>query len=268
MVTITCQYTGVVFEADSRRQKNHPLVSKFLNRCANDKSNPGAYNMALAAFRQAKADGMTDIAEIMAFAERYVSEGGDFQRQERKDRQAAQAAANKTFEENRQRVKEERRQRNEFLKAHGYTWGKEYADFDEYEEGEPSEWVLRAPDGRAVTPAQAMDEIDRGVDVVLAEIAAREAAAEAKRQAAEVAERQAREQREAARAQVRALGQQCAPFVAEQLPILYELHDLRTASHIVMVRYGEIDGVMHGSIYEYWGGHDYTEYFEYWRAGV
>jgi hypothetical protein len=266
MVTITCQYTGVVFDADSRRQKNHPLVSKFLNRCAGDTNNPGAYNMALAAFRQAKAEGMTDIAEIMAFAERYVDEGGDLQRQARKERQARIDAENKAFEEKRQRAKEERRQINEFLKAHGYKWGKEAADFDEDEEGEPSEWVLRAPDGRAVTPAQAKDEIERGVEVVLAEIAAQEAAAEAKRQAAEAAERLDREQREAARAQVRALGQQCDPFDSKQLPILYELRDTRGATHIIEVRYGEIGGVVHGAIYEYWGGHDYTEYFEYWQA--
>lgn len=267
MVTITCQHTGVVFEADSRRQKNHPLVSKFLNACANDKSNPGAYNMALAAFRQAKADGMTDISEIMKFAEGYVSEGGDFQRKERQERQAKQAAADKAFEEKRQRIKEERRQRNAFLKQHGYTWSKEYADFDEYEEGEPSEWVLRSPDFRVVTPAQALDEIERGADVVLAEIAAKEAEAEARRLAAETAAQQDRERREAAKAQVRALGVQCDPFPTDSLPAIYELHDTRTATHIVRVHLGEKDGMTHGAIYEYWGGHDYTEYFEYWKAG-
>lgn len=222
MVTITCQYTGVVFEADSRRQKNHPKVSRLLNSCANDRSNPSAYNLAQAALRRAKADGMTNIDAIIAFAESYVQEGGDLRRQAENERRAAQAAADKAFEEKRQRIKEERRQRNEFLKGHGYRWSKEFADFDEYEEGEPSEWVLRAPDGRQVDVAQALDEIERGAEVVLAEIAEREAAAEVQRQARALADQEDKARRTAAIAAVRALGAQSEPFNREQLPVIYE----------------------------------------------
>lgn len=265
MVTIICQYTGVAFEADSRRQKNHPSVSRFLNACANNKSNPGAYSMAQAAFRQAKADSMTDIDAIIAFAERYVSEGGDFQRQQRNERQAAQAAVDKAFEEKRQQIKEERRKRNEFLKQHGYTWSKEFADFDEYEEGEPSEWVLRSQDGRAVTPAQALDEIERGAKIVLAEIAEREAAQAEQEAEARRAEQEERNRREAAMVQVRLLGKRCDPFDMAQLPVIYELRNFAVGTHIIRVHLGEIDGVKRGAIYEYWGGHDWTEFVEFWE---
>lgn len=266
MVTITCQYTGIAFEADSRRRKNHPRVSAFLNACANNKSNPSAYNMALGAFRKAKEASMTDIDEIMQFAEQYVAEDGATKLQQRNERQAAQAANDKAFEEKRQRIKAERKAQNEFMRQHGYTWRKEFADFDEYEEGEPSLWVLRSQDGRKVTPTQALDEIARGVEVVLAEIAAKKAEAESKHLARVQADEEDRQRRQEAINQVRALGYRCDPFDREQLPMIYELRDISTATHLVFVHLGEIDGVPHGAIYEYWGGHDYSELGEYWST--
>lgn len=264
MVTITCQYTGIAFEADSRRQKNHPKVSRFLNSCANDRSNPAAYNMAQTALRQAKADGMSDIDEVIAFAEAFVRDGGDVRRQAENERRAAQAAADKALEEKRQRIMNERRQRNEFLKSHGYRWNKEFADFDEYEEGEPSVWVLRSPDGRQVDVAQALDEIERGADVVLAELAEREAAQVAREMEARQAEQKDLNNRNMAEEQVRLLGKRCEPFDREKLPVTYQLRQFTAGTHIVMVHFGEIDGVKHGAIYEYWGGHDWTEFCEFW----
>lgn len=266
MVAVTCQYTNVTFEADSRRQKNHPRVSAFLNSCANNKRNPSAYNMALAAFRKAKEAGLTEIDAIMAFAEQHVTEDAAAKLQQRNERQAAQAAADKAFEEKRQRIKAERKAQNEFLHQHGYTWRKEFADFDEYEEGEPSLWVLRSTDGREVTPAQALDEIARGVEVVLAEIAAKEAEAEAKRQASAQADQEDHQRRQEAIAQVRSLGYRCDPFDRKQLPMIYELRDISAATHLVFVHLGEIDGIPRGAIYEYWGGHDYSEFGEYWST--
>lgn len=264
MVTVVCDKTGVTFEADSRRQKNHPRVSKFLNSCAGDKHNPGAYNMALAAFRQAKAEGMTDIDAIMTFAEQYVSEGGDFARQQRQERQRAQADAEKVLEEKRQRIKAERKAQNEFLRQHGYTWRKEAADFDEEEEGEPSLWVLRAPDGQAVSVAQALDEIARGAEVVRAEIAAQEAAAAAKAEAQrqEVAADFAR--REAAIAQVRALGRRVEPFEYADLPEIYMRHESYPVTRIAAAYLGELGGRKVGVVYSCWGGHDYFEQMEFW----
>lgn len=82
---------------------------------------------------------------------------------------------------------------NAFLRQEGYKWQKEsWGDpYQEYGDGGWEwvlwEWVLRSADGRAVTIEQAFDEIKRGVDVVLAEIAEAEAKATAEAEAEEKA---------------------------------------------------------------------------------
>lgn len=65
MTTITCQYTGIVFEASSSRTKNHPKVAKFLDEASKDRFHVGAY--AKAKELVAAAKGQTDnIDELMA----------------------------------------------------------------------------------------------------------------------------------------------------------------------------------------------------------
>ena len=47
MITIKCQYTGIEFEAESKRSKNHPAVTAFLNEAnADGKRAMGAYSEA------------------------------------------------------------------------------------------------------------------------------------------------------------------------------------------------------------------------------
>lgn len=47
MFTIKCQYTGIEFEAESKRSKNHPAVTRFLNEANEDgKRAAGAYAQA------------------------------------------------------------------------------------------------------------------------------------------------------------------------------------------------------------------------------
>lgn len=46
MTTITCQYTGISFEAASTRTKNHPKVTKFLDESSKDRFHVGAYAKA------------------------------------------------------------------------------------------------------------------------------------------------------------------------------------------------------------------------------
>lgn len=47
MITIKCQYTGIEFEAESKRSKNHPQVMAFLNAANEDgKRAIGAYPKA------------------------------------------------------------------------------------------------------------------------------------------------------------------------------------------------------------------------------
>lgn len=167
MPTIICQYTGVEFEAKSTRAKNHPRIAAVLEEA----NRVGRYALALEAIRKARADGVTDIMEFQRQAKLAVA--GDVQKT---------IDARRQVDEQHEAAKRARQAQNARLKAHGYTWSKVYADFDEYEEGEPSRWVLFSPDRRAVSVAQALDEINRGVDVVLAEIAERDAEAEAQRQ--------------------------------------------------------------------------------------
>lgn len=62
MVTVTCQYSGVEFEAKSKRSKNHPRVANLLEN-ANRK---GVYNDVVAAMVQAKRQGITGEAVIEA----------------------------------------------------------------------------------------------------------------------------------------------------------------------------------------------------------
>lgn len=183
-ITITCQYTGISFEASSKRSKNHPLVSELLNSASRDKHNAGRYSTSLTALKRAREAGMTDIHEVIAFVDRFVA--GDIEDTQRVKRAEAEAMA--AANRQREAAKQARKEQNTFLRSHGYTWSKEFADRDEYESGDdPSLWALFAPDGRSVPPSQAMDEIARGVEVVLAEVAQREAVEAAAKAAADAA---------------------------------------------------------------------------------
>lgn len=64
MPTITCQYTGIQFEAASSRTKNHPLVAKFVDEASKDRFHIGAYAKAKELLAAAKGQS-DDINEIM-----------------------------------------------------------------------------------------------------------------------------------------------------------------------------------------------------------
>lgn len=66
MFTIKCQYTGIEFEADSKRTKNHPAVTRFLNEANEDgKRAVGAYAQAKQLLAEA-AGNFDNIDELMA----------------------------------------------------------------------------------------------------------------------------------------------------------------------------------------------------------
>jgi hypothetical protein len=76
----------------------------------------------------------------------------------------------------------ERAKQNAHLKAHGYHWVKitqDWLDDNDDFDTVPG-WHLYSPDNRDVSVAQALDEIERGRDVVLAEKKAEAKAAEQK----------------------------------------------------------------------------------------
>ena len=67
MFTITCQYTGIEFEAESKRTKNHPVVTRFLNDANDDgKRSVGAYAEAKRLLTDA-AGNFDNIDDVIAF---------------------------------------------------------------------------------------------------------------------------------------------------------------------------------------------------------
>ena len=69
---IKCQYTGIEFEARSKRSKNHPLVSEFLNEAAKENGHyRGASHMAKEFIKDAVVAAGPDasIEEIMEIAQ-------------------------------------------------------------------------------------------------------------------------------------------------------------------------------------------------------
>ena len=69
MITMICDKTGIQFQADSKRQKNHPRVSQLRQEAAKDKHNVGTYRIALEACAEVKASGSQDIDQAIAYIE-------------------------------------------------------------------------------------------------------------------------------------------------------------------------------------------------------
>lgn len=164
MVTITCQYTGFEFEAESKRSKNHPLISRFLDEANKEnRYKVGAYAQAVELINAAKGQFDT-IESLIAF----VREGFDAWKEN------AQSIRRFTNGDRLREMKAESRQRSEInaiLKQHGYRWEKEgyateedadhFAGFASASIGQY--WQLYAPDGRAVSVSQAFQEIGQEI---------------------------------------------------------------------------------------------------------
>jgi len=193
MVKVTCQHSGIEFEADSKRTKQHPRIAAIKSE-ANKRGNYREVNAALDAVR--KAGGYTTIAEYMAMVDLYLKGKSA----ERDAAAAKRREQEQRDEEERAIARQRREEQNALLKANGYRWSKTeigteggfsygagIGEFSHYE------WILWSPDNRVVSVAQALDEIERGMEVVKAERAAKAAAERAEREAAEraAAEREA-----------------------------------------------------------------------------
>ncbi len=267
-----CQYTGLEI---ARGRKNHPLVSDFLSEMAGDKHFTRAYSIACRALSDAPqfdtAQQYVDYAraEVEKAREKTIVAK---QRQREEDRE---------LEQRRVEAKRKRQETNRFLRGHGYTWSKEY---DEYEEGEgPSLWILWTPDGRQVSVAQALDEIERGADLVESELAAiveaggelpynvvlsgkleqaaarrkqaKKAKVETKRQAWETAKDGARE------GMVVVERFDYAGFETTFNHVSYD-----TITDIQRIFRGQVNGVDCVVIYRYFGGHDFDETEQFYCA--
>ena len=164
MVEVTCQYTGVKFEASSRRTKNHPAVSSFLNEANSDKNTKGAYRQALEIVLALHGQ-YEDIGPLMAEASSRYSAWKSGVAEQATSRRAEQRQAEKAKAD----AKAQWAATNSHLKSHGYLWVRE--DEESMDHAGPNAfaqvygehisyaWVLVAPDGREVSVEDALAEI-------------------------------------------------------------------------------------------------------------
>lgn len=212
MVEVTCSESGIVFEAPTRRTKQHPEIAALKSE-GNKNQTYREVNDALAAVR--KAGGYETIDEFMTLVREHMT--GKIQRRNKAQREQALAE-----EKAREELKARRQRENALLKANGYQWKVEYV-----EEEEPQmEWrapgkyfYLVDPDGHQISKEQALAEIERGRDVVRAEITAKreqqravEAEAKAQQAAEDAANDKALAVFDAQVAEIRAVAQQVERF--------------------------------------------------------
>lgn len=145
MITI-CDKTGIQFETDSKRQKNHPAISALLAKS----TKYGNYGVAMTALAEVKSAGNMTIDEAIAFVN---------QREEREEKARTEARL-------------ARKRKNEVLYKHGYRWHKEDEESmdafgatafeDIYGSSVSHVWILTAPDGREISVEKALEEIKNG----------------------------------------------------------------------------------------------------------
>lgn len=167
MIT-TCERSGLQFDTDSKRVKNHPRVTQFVNDANKDgRHYVGAYAKASELVAQAKGkfDSIDDL--MSAVTEAYTAWKNGDAKAIVKVTDGMRIRAMKDASNKRERV-------NAILKQYGYRWSKEDVGSEDSWAGRGSlgagigevaghEWVLNAPDGREVSIAQAFREIGQVV---------------------------------------------------------------------------------------------------------
>lgn len=250
---VKCQYTGIEFEAKSKRQKNHPAVSELLSEA----NKAGTYGVVVERLRKAREAGMEDIEEVLEFART----GSKEVLNRRNERAAAERQASK----DRADASRRREVVNAKLREHGYVWWKDYHyDFDHYEEPDETYiWRLSSPDGREVTERQALDEIERGSEVVLAEIAEKEQAQAQKKELVKAEKEAEIDRLEVAKNSVKSI--EVESFDYSSFEKIYEYKRNITGGQIIdQVFAGKINGVRCGVVRHYFGGHDFDDYQTYY----
>lgn len=167
MPTLVCQYTGFEFESPTRRGKNHPLVSAFLNEVSDEmKYDRRRWDAAVDLLAANRGEHSTIENLIAAVRAQYA---------EWKAQQEAIKRIEAEDARRREQERESRRRRrqaiNDILRQHNYRWSKE--GFVDEEDADAfggwhnapigQYWTLRAPDGREVSVEQAFSEIGQPV---------------------------------------------------------------------------------------------------------
>ncbi len=244
MVKVTCQHSGIEFEANTARTKQHPLVAE-LKAEANKRGTYREVNEAMDAVR--KAGGYTSVEEYIQMVRAHISN---------KARQAKEVAQRRAerFAQAEADAKAKKQTEDALLKEHGYEMKKVVEAINDDGQGEydlVNRWYLFSPDGRQVSRFEALDEIRRGMEVVKAERETAQKAA-AEKEAADKAEEEAQAARDseayaAFDAKVNELTSgltQVERFNYPKCEVVYKMPSVSTSyrAHDYIAR-GEINGV-------------------------
>jgi hypothetical protein len=264
MPTITCQHSGLTFDAASARAKNHPRVSDLLSRAYRD----GSYDttvQALAAVR--KAGGYSDIDGFMTLVDERLNRAAAVRREREERQRQAEAESRRAYKEMHAR----RKANNALLLQHKYIWNGDWGSdtFDEMEEpsGRPyTNWYLVAPDGATIGEEAAL-RIVRGETTLEAVRAAEAVQRQAEQTAREAAEREAAAEKEretVARAQVETI--RVEPFDHTGFERIYShMHNPRVSSSATTIYAGTVNGVPAGvvNVYRSYGNDFDNDYWYY-----
>ncbi|MGB1285846.1 MAG: hypothetical protein ACPG7F_04870 [Aggregatilineales bacterium] len=177
MVKVTCKESGIEFEAKTKRTIQHPLIAELKAKA----NRYNKYGETMKAIEKARGEEYETVEEFVAIVNGIVNGKIEAQREAQRQQKAAK------------REREEKEQREKtLLVEHGYTLEREAigTEEDQFPGGYAAgigefshyRYYWQSPDGRRVSRQQALDEIARGADVVLAEIEAEKQAAQAKRE--------------------------------------------------------------------------------------
>lgn len=156
--TVICQWTGLPFEAPSKRYKTHPGMA-----ITNDW--PSSYRNEFA--DAVRAAGAFDAPAVTAVCERIVADLSYAAEQERQRETDRRNAA-----KDRHYARNEREHTNSILRVAGYRWQKTIEDEESMDFAGPNAfsaiygnrdyaviWILYSPDDRAVSVREAMTEL-------------------------------------------------------------------------------------------------------------
>jgi len=152
MVQVTCEKSGLVFEAATRRTKNHPTIMYWLSEAFKDGWNQVAYDTVV----EGRKAGFTTIEQFVASLEQA--------KEKALTERNAVIAARRKEEKERQEAYRLRKIVNRFLYDHDYRWsdvGYHDQEIDNSIIGSLPEhdWQLFAPDHRIVSVKEAMQEL-------------------------------------------------------------------------------------------------------------
>lgn len=261
MTTVTCQYSGLAFEARSSRAKNHPALADLLSQ-AHRADRYGEMVEVLQAVR--KAGGYTTIEEFLIL----LGQRQNRRREIAERQRAAEAESKRNFAEMQQR----RRERNRLLKEAGFEWVGDWGTdtFDEIEEPSgrpPTHWYLIAPDGEQIAEEKAVAIVAGETTLAAVRTAEAEAKREAERQQEAKRQEEAAEQQREADARRRVETIEVEPFDRTGLTCIYRHQYNPYTSSELAIYAGEVNGVAVGVVNHYSSaGNDFMDSYRYYCA--